>query len=60
MKGALEWMDFSLTEREHREELLRAVSEELKGRARTGLSPYERDSVLYFRQRDAAVVGRKM
>jgi ubiquinone/menaquinone biosynthesis C-methylase UbiE len=59
-ESLVEWMDFSLTEREHREELLRAVSEELKGRARTGLSPHERDSVLYFRQRDAAVVGRKI
>jgi ubiquinone/menaquinone biosynthesis C-methylase UbiE len=58
-ESVLEWLDFSLTREERREELLRALSEELKGRARTGLSPYMRDSVLYFRQRDAAVVGRK-
>jgi ubiquinone/menaquinone biosynthesis C-methylase UbiE len=35
-ESLVEWMDFSLTERKHREELLRAVSAELKGRARTG------------------------
>jgi len=58
-ESLLEWMDFSLTESRHRESLLRAVGDELKGLARTGLSPYERDSVLYFTQRDAALVGRK-
>jgi hypothetical protein len=52
-------MDFSLTREKHREEILQALNEELNGGARTGLAPYTRDSVLYFRQRDAAIVGRK-
>jgi ubiquinone/menaquinone biosynthesis C-methylase UbiE len=55
----IEWMDFSLTENEHREEILRAVDAELKGGPKTGLAPYEQDSVLYFKQRDLALVGRK-
>jgi len=56
----VEWMDFSLTEKEHREEILGALAEELNGGTTTGLSPFERDSVLYFKQQDIAVVGRKM
>jgi ubiquinone/menaquinone biosynthesis C-methylase UbiE len=55
----VEWMDFSLTEKEHREEILMALAEELKGGAATGMSPLERDSVLYFKQQDISVVGRK-
>ncbi len=55
----IEWMDFSLTEKANREELLRAVRDELNGGPKTGLNPFERDSVLYFRQRDASIVGRK-
>jgi ubiquinone/menaquinone biosynthesis C-methylase UbiE len=55
----VEWMDFSLTEDAHRDEILRAVGVELAGGAETGLSPYERDSLLCFRQRDLAIVGRK-
>ena len=55
----IEWMDFSLTEKRHREEILRAVNAELGGGPRTGLTPYEKDSVLYFKQRDLAIVGRK-
>jgi ubiquinone/menaquinone biosynthesis C-methylase UbiE len=55
----IEWMDFSLTEKEHREEILRAVSAELSGGPKTGLAAYERDSVLYFKQVDLAIVGRK-
>jgi ubiquinone/menaquinone biosynthesis C-methylase UbiE len=56
----VEWMDFSLTEQEHRAEILQAVATELEGGHKTGLSPYERDSVLYFMQRDLAIVGRKL
>jgi hypothetical protein len=56
----IEWMDFSLTEKNHREELLRAVRAELRGGPRTGLAPYEQDSVLCFKQRDLAIVGRKL
>jgi hypothetical protein len=56
----VEWMDFSLTEKERREEILRATSDELSGGSKTGLAPYERDSVLCFRQRDLAIVGRKL
>ena len=56
----VEWMDFSLTRDEDRAEILRAVSEERRGGAKTGLAPYERGSVLCFRQRDASVVGRKL
>jgi ubiquinone/menaquinone biosynthesis C-methylase UbiE len=53
------WMDFSLTEDRHREAILLALKDELKGGTKTGMAPVERDSLLYFRQRDAAIVGRK-
>jgi ubiquinone/menaquinone biosynthesis C-methylase UbiE len=56
----IEWMDFSLTEKKRREQILRAVSAELRGGPKTGLSPYERDSVSYFKQRDLAIVGCKL
>ena len=56
----IEWMDFSLTERRHREEILHAVTNELGGGPPTGLSPYERESILCFMQRDLAIVGRKL
>jgi len=56
----IEWMDFSLTEKEHRQRILRAVSAELSGGPKTGLAPYEQDSVLYFKQLDLAIVGRKL
>jgi len=59
-ESVLEWMDFSLTHEDGREEILRALAEELGGRGETGLAPYERDAVLYFRQRDAAIVGRRI
>lgn len=55
----VEWMDFSLTEKKHREQILRAVDAELNGGPATGLSPYQQDSVLHFKQRDLAIVGRK-
>ena len=55
-----EWMDFSLTEKEHREQILRAVHAELNGGLETGLSPYEEDSVLYFKQLDLSILGRKL
>jgi ubiquinone/menaquinone biosynthesis C-methylase UbiE len=55
----VEWMDFSLTQDNHREAILLALREELKGGTTTGMAPVERDSILYFRQRDAAIVGRK-
>jgi ubiquinone/menaquinone biosynthesis C-methylase UbiE len=58
-ESVVEWMDFSLTEKKHREEILRTLAEELNGGASTGLSPFERDSVLYFKQQDIAVVGQK-
>jgi ubiquinone/menaquinone biosynthesis C-methylase UbiE len=58
-ESVVEWMDFSLTRERQREEILHALSEELNGRAKTGLAPYMRDSVLYFEQRDAAIVGRR-
>ena len=54
------WLDFSVTPPECREQILHALKEELKGRVRTGLFPFEKGSVLYFKQRDAAVVGRKI
>jgi SAM-dependent methyltransferase len=56
----IEWMDFSLTEKERREEILRAVRAELDGGAKTGLSPREEDSVLCFQQIDLSIVGRKL
>ena len=59
-EGLMEWMDFSLTEQVHREQLLRAVKDELAGGSKTGLSPYEQDAVLYFRQRDLSIVGCKL
>ena len=55
----IEWMDFPLTESKLREEILRAVSAELRGGPATGLSPYEHESKLCFVQRDLAIVGRK-
>lgn len=55
----IDWMDFSLTEKKHREEILRAVNAELAGGPRTGLAPFEHGSVLCFKQRDLAVVVRK-
>lgn len=55
----IEWIDFSLTEKEHREKILHAVSAELSGGSKTGLCPFEKDSVLYFKQLDLAIVGRK-
>jgi ubiquinone/menaquinone biosynthesis C-methylase UbiE len=55
----LEWMDFSLTQKERREEILRAVRAELSGGPKTGLSPREEDSVLFFQQIDSSIVGRK-
>jgi ubiquinone/menaquinone biosynthesis C-methylase UbiE len=54
----VEWMDFSLTEKRDREEILLAVRTELDGGPETGLAPYERDSTLYFRQRDLSILGR--
>jgi ubiquinone/menaquinone biosynthesis C-methylase UbiE len=59
-EAVLEWMDFSRTPEEDREEILRALNGELEGGSPTGLAPHVRDSVLYFSQRDAAVVGRKL
>ena len=55
----IEWMDFSLTEKKHRERILRAVRAELSGGRGTGLAPHERESTLCFMQRDLAIVGRK-
>jgi ubiquinone/menaquinone biosynthesis C-methylase UbiE len=55
----VEWMDFSLTEKAHREEILRAVRAELDGGPKTGLDAYEQDSVLCFNQLGLAVVGHK-
>ncbi len=55
----IEWMDFSLTQKEHREEILRAVRAELSGGPKTGLSPYEADGVLCFNQLGLSIVGRK-
>ena len=59
-ENLIEWMDFSLTEKEHREEILRAVRAELNDGPMTGLSPYEEDSVLYFKQLDLSMLGRKL
>ena len=56
----VEWMDFSRTEKVQREEILRGVTNELLGGPKTGLAPYEQDSVLCFKQRDLALVGRKL
>jgi ubiquinone/menaquinone biosynthesis C-methylase UbiE len=56
----IEWMDFSLTKKAHREEILRATRAELNGGPKTGLSPYEEDSVLYFKQLDLSILGRKL
>ena len=59
-EALIEWMDFSLAERVHREEILRATHAELNGGSKTGLSPYEEDSVLYFKQLDLSILGRKL
>lgn len=58
-ESVVSWLDFSLTPQIDREAILHALNEELNGRARTGLSPTRRNSDLYFRQRTAAIVGRK-
>jgi ubiquinone/menaquinone biosynthesis C-methylase UbiE len=55
----VEWMDFSLTEPERREQIVRAVRAELDGGPKTGLSPREEDGVLCFQQVDLSIVGRK-
>jgi ubiquinone/menaquinone biosynthesis C-methylase UbiE len=54
-----EWMDFSLTATERRDEIQSAVSAELKGGPMTGLFPREENSVLVFQQIDFSIVGRK-
>jgi ubiquinone/menaquinone biosynthesis C-methylase UbiE len=59
-EAVLDWLDFSLTPQKNREQTLHALNEELKGHLRTGLFPFKKGSVLYFKQRDAAVVGRKI
>jgi hypothetical protein len=56
----IEWMDFSLTQKEHREEILRAVNAELNDGPMTGLSPYEENSVLCFKQLDLSILARKL
>jgi len=56
----IEWMDFSLTEKAHREEILRAVHAELGGGPKTGLAPYEENSILCFKQLGLSIVGRKL
>jgi len=55
----VEWMDFSLTEPQRREEILRAVRVELEGGPKTGLGAYEQDSVLCFNQLGLSIVGCK-
>lgn len=54
-----EWMDFSLTEKQDREEILRAMKAEIAGGPKTGLAAHERGSVLCYEQRDLAIVARK-
>lgn len=58
-ESVVEWMDFSLTPAPNRAAILGALSAEMEGGPKTGLAPRERGSVLYFRQRDSAIVGRK-
>ena len=55
----IEWMDFSLTEKEHREEILRAARAELGGGPKTGLAPHLEGTVLCFNQLGVSIVGRK-
>ncbi len=55
----IEWMDFSRTQEEPRQEILRAVEAEMGGGPKTGLQPYSRDATLHFMQRDVAIVGQK-
>ena len=55
----VEWMDFSLTEKQHREKILRAVRNELDGGPKTGLDAYAKDSVLCFNQLGLCVIARK-
>jgi SAM-dependent methyltransferase len=55
----IEWMNFSLTTKEHREEILQAARAERSGGPKTGLSPYVEDSVLCFNQIGLSIVGRK-
>jgi SAM-dependent methyltransferase len=54
------WMEFSLTGAAQRQEILRAVNAEMAGGPKTGLEPYQRDSLLCFSQRDLSIVGRKL
>jgi ubiquinone/menaquinone biosynthesis C-methylase UbiE len=55
----IEWMDFSLTQKKDREEILRDARRELDGGPKTGLAPYEEDTVLCFSQLALSIVGRK-
>jgi ubiquinone/menaquinone biosynthesis C-methylase UbiE len=54
-----EWMDFSLTTQEHRQEIIRAAKAELAGGPKTGLNPYVENDVLCFNQLGLSIVGRK-
>ncbi len=53
------WMDFSLTGKECREEILQAAQAELSGGPKTGLSPYVEGEVLCFNQIGLSIVGHK-
>jgi len=53
------WMDFSRTQKHHREEILRAARAELGGGEKTGLGVYQSDSVLCFKQLGLSIIGRK-
>jgi ubiquinone/menaquinone biosynthesis C-methylase UbiE len=55
----VEWMDFSLTGKQQREEILRAVHAELGGGPKTGLGAYEKNSVLCFNQLGLSIIARK-
>jgi hypothetical protein len=52
-------MDFSLTGKECREEILQAAQAELSGGPKTGLSPYVEGEVLCFNQIGLSIVGHK-
>ncbi len=58
-ENVLDWLNFSLTRKPDREAVIRALEEELAGGEQTGLAPFMRDGSLYFRQREAVIVGRK-
>lgn len=55
-----EWLDFASTPEENRAIVLDAIEKELAGGPETGLSPFEKNGAIFFRQTDVTLVGQKI